>query len=269
MKFAIATLVGLLLSGAAFSQQSTSGAGSVSAAQDNPPANQAATPSMSQTVDSPRFAPGTVIPVELTKSIDAKKAKTGDGVEARVTQDLRAGNGQVIVPKDTKVVGHLTEAQSRNKEQKESQVGIIFDRAVMKNGTDVAMPMSIQAIIGPAAVNPASNSAGGAATAGQSPQPSPASGMPSGNAGGRATGMGSSGSSSSVSPSTAGGEAPAEAQPGTESHQPITASTQGVVGISNLKLSPAGDSKTGSVVSSEKSNVKLDSGTFMLLRVNQ
>lgn len=63
-----------------------------------------------------RIAPGTVIPVELTKGVDAKKAKTGDEVDAKVTQDLKAGNGEVVVPKDTKVVGHVTEAQARNKE---------------------------------------------------------------------------------------------------------------------------------------------------------
>jgi hypothetical protein len=258
MKFVIGILAGLLMSGAALAQQGT---GAPSAPQNNPPASQPGTAGAPQTTTSPRFAPGTVIPVELTKSIDAKKAKSGDSVEARVTQDLKAENGQVIVPKDTKVMGHVTEAQPRNKEQKESQVGIAFDRAVMKNGSDVTMPMSIQAIIGPTALNPPSSNAG---TAGQSTQPSPAGGMPSGNAGGRSTGVGSSGS-----PSSAGGEAPAEAQPGTGSNPPITASTQGVVGISNLKLSATEDGKTGSVVSSEKSNVKLDSGTLMLLRVNQ
>ena len=262
MKFVNGILAGLLLSGAALAQQST---GATSAPQNNPSASQSGTSGSPQTA-SPRFAPGTVIPVELTKSIDAKKAKSGDDIEARVTQDLKAGNGQVIMPKDTKVRGHVTEAQPRNKEQKESQVGIVFDHAVMKNGGDVAMPMSIQAIIGPTALNPAPNNA---ASAGQSTQPSPAGGTPGGNVGGRSTGTGSSGSPSSVSPSSAGGEAPAEAQPGTGSNQPITASTQGVVGISNLKLSPTEDGKTGSVVSSEKSNVKLDSGTLMLLRVNQ
>ena len=264
MKLVNGILAGLLISGAALAQQST---GATLPPQNNPSASQSGTSGVPQTTASPRFAPGTVIPVELTKSIDAKKAKSGDNVEARVTQDLKAGNGQVIVPKDTKVMGHVTEAQPRNKEQKESQVGIVFDHAVMKNGSDVAMPMSIQAIIGPTALNPAQNNAGGAA--GQSTPPSPAGGMPTGNAGGRSTGVGSSGSPSTVSPSTAGGEAPAEAQPGTVPNQPITASTQGVVGISNLKLSPTEDGKTGSVVSSEKSNVKLDSGTLMLLRVNQ
>ena len=132
MKLVNGILAGLLMSGAALAQQST---GATSPPQNNPSASQSGTSSVPQTTASPRFAPGTVIPVELTKSIDAKKVKSGDNVEARVTQDLKAGNGQVIVPKDTKVVGHVTEAQPRNKEQKESQVGIVFDHAVMKNGS--------------------------------------------------------------------------------------------------------------------------------------
>jgi hypothetical protein len=173
----------------------------------------------------------------------------------------------VIIPKDMKVVGHVTEAQARNKEQKESQVGILFDRAVLKNGSDVPIPMSIQAIIAPAALSVGSNSNAGADSSAQSPQTSAPGGMSSGNGGGRSTGMGT-GSPSSASPSTTGGEAPA-AQTGTPPHEPITANTQGVVGLSNLNLSTTGDTTKGSVVSSEKSNVKLESGTFMLLRVNQ
>ena len=51
---------------------------------------------------------------------------------------------------------------------------------------------------------------------------------------------------------------------------PITAQTQGVVGISNLTLSPvATNSAEGSIVTSDKNNVKLESGTMMLLRVSQ
>src|ERR1700722_17285544 len=84
-----------------------------------------------------RIAPGSILPEQLTKSIDAKKIKTGDQGEAKVTQDMKAGNGEVIVPKDTKIVGRFTGDQARSKEQKESQVAIAFDRAVMKTGGDV------------------------------------------------------------------------------------------------------------------------------------
>jgi len=95
-------------------------------------------------------------------------------VEAKVSQDLKAADGQVIVPKDTKVIAHVTEAQARSKEQKESQVGIAFDRAAMKNGNDLVLPMLIQAIIAP-------SSLGAGATPGEGNPAAPAQspgGMP-------------------------------------------------------------------------------------------
>lgn len=200
---------------------------------------------------APRIAPGSVIPVQLAKSIDAKKAKQGDEVVAKVTQDLRSNAGTVIVPKDTKVLGHVIQAQARGKEQKESQVAIAFDKAVLKNGEQVQMPMSIQAIIAPPGRNPANGDAG----AEQS------SGYP------RGAGAGSMGGA--VRPA-AGGPAPASTPAGSPEQQaPITGNTQGVVGIPNLKLQAAPDPAQGSVVSSEKNNVKLDDGTVLLLRVNQ
>ena len=48
----------------------------------------------------------------------------------------------------------------------------------------------------------------------------------------------------------------------------IDGNTQGVVGISNLKLEPAANAAQGSVLSSEKNNVKVESGTMLLLKVN-
>lgn len=223
----------------------------------------AAQTDQSSTSAAPKIAPGSVIPVQLTKTIDAKKVKTGDPVEAKVTQDLKTGDGDVVVPKDTKVMGHVTEAQPRSKEQKESQVGIAFDHAIMKNGTDVSLPMSIQAIIAPPNQN-AGNNYGGE-SAGQPPSTPPGGGMSPSNNSGR---MGAGTQQPAPSPS-GGHEVPASPQPGAKGNQPITEKTQGVVGMSNLQLSPAANAAEGSIVSSDKNNVKLDSGTLMLLRVNQ
>lgn len=207
-----------------------------------------------------RLAPGSILPVQLTKSIDAKKLKTGDEVLAKVTQDMKNNSGEVIVPKDTKVLGHVTEAQPRSKEQKESQVGIAFDRAVMANGGEMQMPMSIQAIIGPQNNNPA-------AGAGQPPDESPA-GKTAGSNSGQAPGM--RGSTPPQNSPSAGGGYPSETQTGNGARPPITAQTQGVIGIKDLKLENAGEGPSkGTVVTSEKNNVKLDSGTMLLLRVNQ
>jgi len=213
-----------------------------------------------------RIAPGSVLPVSLTKTIDAKKAKTGDEVVAKVTQDMKNNAGEVIVAKDTKVVGHVTEAQARTKEQKESEVGIAFDRAVMKNGSEMQMPMSIQAIIGPQnnGEQNSQNNAGGGTGYGSAP-----GGTTSNSSTGRAGGMAGSAPPSTPSPS-AGASAPSDAQTAQTARPPITAETKGVVGISDLKLSStAPTANQGSVVSSEKNNVKLESGTLMLLRVNQ
>jgi hypothetical protein len=221
-----------------------------------------------QTSAGLRIAPGSIIPVQLTKTIDAKKVKTGDEVEAKVTQDLTTGNGEVVLPKDTKVVGHVTEAQTRSKEQKESQIGIAFDHIVGKNRDTVQLPMSIQAIIAPPSLNSGNHSVAGE-SAGLPASAQTPGGMSPGNSSGRSTGMGTGTPHQAPSPSTAGGQESASTQTSTDVRQPITGNTQGVVGISNLQLAMAANSAQGSVVSSEKSNVKLESGTLMLLRVNQ
>src|ERR1700722_3969953 len=201
--FPAAFLTGAFLCAASFAQNAPSaqtpsappsqpdaqpapGASSQPAAPQSQQATEstAAATATNQTAGQHRIAPGSVIPVQLTKTIDAKKAKPGDEVVAKVTMDLKTTGGEVMIPKDTKVMGHVTEAQARNKEQKESQVGIAFDRAVLKDGEDVNLPMSIQAIIAPSYLS-ANNGPGAEATGQQ--QSTAGGGMPQGNP--RAAGM--------------------------------------------------------------------------------
>jgi hypothetical protein len=243
--------------GISFAQQTPSNA---PAAQTQNPLAQAVPSSPTPSNSEIKIAPGSVIPAQLTKSIDAKKVKTGDQVEAQVTEDLKAGNGEIIVPKNTRVIGRVTEAQARTKEQKESQVGIAFERAVMKNKADLPLPMSIQAVISPTYLSNASS------TGSSQPNsiPDPGSGSRSGN-NGRA---GSAGAPPSSSPTGGNGEEAAAAGSTGKSRLPITGDTKGVLGIENLKLSANADASQGSVLSSEKNNVKLEGGTLLLLRVN-
>lgn len=225
-----------------------------------PPTSQA------QTASAPRIAPGSVIPVQLTKTVDAKKVKTGDEVEAKVTQDMKTQTGEVLVAKDTKVIGHVTEAQARSKDEKQSELAIAFDQAVMK-GEDVHLPMSIQAVIAPQ--NNAGSASGGedvgaGATAG--------GGIPSSSGGGSQRGsMGGSGSQQAPPTASKPGSMPTAGttQSSKGGYPPINAQTQGVIGVPNVTLSPAQNAAQGPVMSSEKSNVKLESGTMLLLKVNQ
>jgi len=264
--FVSGIILAVALCGVSGAQGTTANSGAAAQTQ-NPMPPQAASstsaqPSRNTVIAKTRIAPGSVIPVHLTKSIDAKKVKTGDEVDAEVTEDLKAGNGEIIVPKNTKVIGRVTEAQARNKEQKESQVGITFDHAVMKNGGDMALPMSIQAIVAPSYLTGGNNGSSTEATAQPSTTPS-TSGMSPGNS--RA---GSMGTPQPANPGTAADEGPTNTS-GNNARQPITANTQGVLGIPNLTLSTTANSTQGSVVSSEKNNVKLEGGTLLLLRVNQ
>jgi len=236
-----------------------------SANQPTPQSNSATTANTSNgsPVSGPtRIAAGSVIPVQLAKTVDVKKAKTGEEVIAKVTMDMKSNSGQVLVPKDTKVIGHVTQAQARNKEQKESELGISFDRAVTKTG-EMQMPMSIQAVIAPPSMNANNNGTGGGEQA-TAPGPSTSPGAPS--SAGRSPGAGSmaapNGPTANTVPNDQSGSA-ANARP------QITAQTAGVIGISDLKLGPGQSAAEGSLLSSEKNNVKLEGGTMMLLRVNQ
>jgi hypothetical protein len=242
-----ANMAALLLCGAAWTQSTTP-------ATSDPMSGQAGA-AVNQPGQTPKIAPGSVIPVQLTKSIDAKKAKAGDEVIARVTRDLKADSGEVLVAKGTKVIGHVTQAQGRTKEQRESEVGIAFDHAATKSG-DIKLPMSIQAIIAPLPSNP---SGGDSGSYGQS---------------GPATGGGTTTSPmSGRSPVSGGSQPQPQALPtgGSEAQArpPITGNTRGVIGMADVKLENAQNGAQGSIVSSEKSNVKLESGTVLLLRVNQ
>lgn len=213
-----------------------------------------------------RIAPGSVIPVRLDKTVDAKKVKTGDEVEAEVTQDLKAVSGDLVMARDTKVMGHITESQARTKEQKESQVGIAFDRAVMKDGRVEQLPMSIQAVIAPPSrTRRPDNAADEEAPATSA---APGAGMGRGSGGERPGQMGPGASPQTFPSPQTGGDQPGNISEN-DSRRSVTMNTQGIVGISNYSLSTSGDADRGSVVSSEKSNVKLESGTLMLLRVNQ
>jgi hypothetical protein len=185
-----------------------------------------------------RFAPGTIIRVELVKLVDAKKAKVGDEVTGKTMDDLLGDKNDVITPKGSRVVAHVAEVSPREGESA-SKLGITFDKVVLKNGTEVPLKASIQAI-----------------------------GQPES----RGAGMGMD--TEPVSESARGAAKPSMGTPGREGPdysalatggEPLPPNAQGVVGISGMSLSTG--AAEDSLLSSQKHNVKLDSGTQMILRV--
>lgn len=80
-----------------------------------------------------RLENGSVLYAELTKTVDAKKAKAGDPVNAVLLADVLA-HGKIVVRHDAKLLGHVTEAQVHSKDVPESRLGIVFDKVITKDG---------------------------------------------------------------------------------------------------------------------------------------
>ena len=226
---------------------------------------------------------GAAINAELTAPVDSKKAKPGDPVAARTTEPAKS-NGKTMIPKGCKLVGHVTQASSRAKGDSESALGIVFDKAILKNGQEVPLNVAIQALASAqsAATANAGNdlsAAGGAGTyAGGSGRAAGggALGGVTSTAGGA---MGTVTNTAASAGNTAGGAlnstanaatntvaASKGATGGLNAAGQLTSSSQGVFGLQGVNLSSAtAGAAQGSVITSAGKNLHLDSGTQMLL----
>ena len=203
------------------------------------PANAA--PSANQPAHG--FTAGSLLPVELSKSLDAKKAHPGDAVVGKIPHDLTS-NGKVVIPQDTKVMGHVAEAKAATHDDKNSMLGIVFDKVVTKDGRQIPLTAQIQAIGAPMGSGPAAMSENV-----PSPPNNPAEATQNSPMGvPRSTGRPSM-------PEDAASSGPSAS---------LTASAQGVVGMPGFSLSQG--RMQDSVITSQEHNVKLESGTQILLR---
>jgi len=118
---------------------------------------------------APLLEDRTILYLELSKTLDAKKAKVGDPVSAVLLTDVLS-HGKIVVHRDSKVVGHVTEAQPHSKDTPESRLGIVFDKIIAKGGQEIpfvsvlmslspAPRLQVESMNGPAppGANPASS----------------------------------------------------------------------------------------------------------------
>jgi hypothetical protein len=277
--FAVAVLDGVSVAQNAASQTSgsTSQAASVatgpSAAQTG--ANASATASQAskvsdrnaQVAGASQLQAGSTVQAELVKPVDARKSKVGDEVLAKTTHDVKS-EGHVVVPKGSKLVGHVTEVKASSKEQATSELGIAFDHAILKNGTEMPLALGIQAIgrsqASAAAMTDDTMATGSAGAMGSS-------GARASGGGGMLGGVRSTaGTAVDTAGTTAGATVNTVGAAGGAASGSLSTSSQGVVGLPGLSLSTqTSTSANASVISSQGSNVHLDSGTEMILRVNQ
>jgi hypothetical protein len=221
---------------------------------------------------------GTKVDATLASSLDAKKSKPGDRVVARTAQDVKQ-DGKVVLKSGTRLEGHVTQAQARAKGQPQSQLGIVFDHAVLKNGQEVPFSATIQAL--------AAAQSAAAATSGADDMMASGGGMGamSGSARGSGGLVGGVASTAGVttgavvntaSPvsSTAGGTLNAASRSagavgGLTSAGRLASNSKGVFGLEGISIDSMTSTATqGSLIVSSTKNVHLSSGTQLLLRAS-
>jgi len=215
----------------------------------------------------------------LSKPVDARNAKPGDPVTATSDKDAKSADGTSI-KRGSKLVGHVTKSRPLHKSASGgadtstgSTLGIVFDKAVLKDGREVPLNAAIQAISTAESDASLPSEMGGVGTSvvgAGSGSGRAASGGLLGGVGGSVTGgvVGgvSHGMNGAVGGLANGALHSAGAVGGLSSSGVLTSGSKGVFGIQGLDIvSSSAESAEGSVVTSSTRNVRLDGGTKMLL----
>jgi hypothetical protein len=110
-------------------------------------------------------------PVKVTKTWDSSKLKEGDAVEAETAGSFKLADG-TMVPKGSKLMGHVVAAKARSKGDSDSQLTVAFDKLGVANGKQLTVKGMVQAVFPPSddvdlgANAMATTAAGGSATGG-------------------------------------------------------------------------------------------------------
>ena len=221
----------------------------------------------------------------LSKPLDARKAKPGDPVTATNDRDAKTADGTSIT-QGSKLLGHVTKAQPLDKSASGkadasagSMLALVFDKAVLKDGREVPLNATIQAISAAESDASLGSEMGGAGTSAVgsslgSPRAS-GGGLIGGVGGSMAGGLGAAGGmaggvshgvSGAVGGMANGTVHSAGAVGGLTSSGALTSGSKGVFGVKGLDIvSSSAGSAEGSAITSSTRNVRLDGGTKMLL----
>ncbi|HEV7441971.1 MAG TPA: TrbI/VirB10 family protein [Steroidobacteraceae bacterium] len=209
-----------------------------------------------------KFEFGTTLTGVLSDTVDARKCKPGDPVKARTSEDVKAG-GVVVIPRGAKLIGHVTEAQPAAKAGEQARLGLVFDRADLKDGRQIPLHTTFYALAAPEGASSdrdssldggfGGGSGGGSAAVGN--MVSAASSTPSDDA----SALGPRRTRHELKPSPG-------AIGGLNSSGTLYASSRGVFGLEDISLEPNTVPSSGSyVILANARSVHLASGTRMLL----
>ncbi len=211
---------------------------------------------------------GRTIHATLVKPVDSRKNRPGDPVLAKTTEDVKS-NGQIMIPRGSKIMGHVTEAKAYEKGQVESALAVAFDYAVLKDGSHLPLSLRVQAVTGSATSMATQTGEESVLTSGTG---SVSGGAPAAtrSGGGLVGGVGSTtGALVNTGANIGGSAAHATSGLGAGTSSSLNSSSQGVIGLRNLNLASSTSTSNSGTFTSPNSNVHLDSGTQMILRVQK
>lgn len=211
--------------------------------QSPTPATNDPTPSQQKTIQMVQAQ------ASLDTTLDAKKAKQGEAVKAKLQENVQIPNQQAL-PKNTVLEGHVDQVMpSENKS--DSTVVITFDKARLKDGKELPIKATVLQVSEPALME--QEAAGGGAPGGM---PAGAAAPSAPQAGGGA-GAGAGGSAPAAAPSPQPMDVPSETpNPQQEHHQN---------GVPGVMLTSDIHQPTSATFKSQGRNVHVPDGTEMQL----
>jgi hypothetical protein len=75
---------------------------------------------------------------ELQGKLNSATAKVGDSVVLKTTEKVVTADG-TLIPRGTRLVGHITQVQTNDATHRFAQLAIAFDHAELKNGQSIAI----------------------------------------------------------------------------------------------------------------------------------
>jgi hypothetical protein len=88
-------------------------------------------------------------PAKVTKTLDSSKLKQDDPFEIETTGSFKLPDG-TLVPKGSKLMGHVTAAKSRSNGDPDSKLTLAFDKLSILGGRQFALKGAVQAVFPPA-----------------------------------------------------------------------------------------------------------------------
>ena len=213
-------------------------------------------------MDNLNFESGTNLEAKLLSTLDAKKAAVGDEVVLETTKSVKQ-DGEVILPRGSKLIGRITEVKRKSKDDKSSRIGIVFEQ-LQNEAFTVPVSASIVSI-----ANAASSLSAGdlfsSDMSGSSRTSTRTSGSSSGGGGLLGGATGAVGGVLNSTAGTVGGVT-----------NTVGSTARGTAGtlvrtVDGIQIMQSGSASAGgtSTLSMENKNLRLNKGTRFQLQLNE